>query len=268
MERHIFTDADQRDPVELHLPHADAWLRCAKAPGKNGANEDSAGAWALPGVGFVLAIADGVGGAAGGARASGCAIDALDRAVATVVTGDNLRSAILDAFETANTEIIGLGIGAGTTLVVVEICERRLRSYHVGDSAAFVVGQRGRVKLETLQHSPVGYGVAAGLIKPGAALDRADRHLIANYLGTPDMHIELGPPIKLAARDSLLLASDGLLDNLRPDEIFETIRVGAVAANARELVARAERRMGSESEHTPSKPDDMSFILFRQSAAQ
>ena len=268
MERHIFTAADQRIPVELGLPEAEAWLHCSRAPGREGPNQDSAAAWALPGIGFVLAVADGVGGAAGGDRASGCAIETLDRAVAKVEAGDDLRGAILDAFELANTEIIDLGIGAATTLVVVEICERRLRSYHVGDSAALVVGQRGRLKLETLQHSPVGYGVAAGLIKPEAALERADRHIITNYHGTPDMHIEVGSAIKLAARDTLLLASDGLLDNLRPDEIIQAIRTGPVSKNARDLAERADRRMHNESDDTPSKPDDMSFILFRRSAAR
>ncbi len=53
-----------------------------------------------------------------------------------------------------------------------------------------------------------------------------ERHLVSNVVGTDDMRIELGPPLKLARYDTVLLASDGLLDNLYTDEIVELIRKG------------------------------------------
>jgi serine/threonine protein phosphatase PrpC len=264
MDPFILLEADLPEPACADLEGADAWLHSTPLPGKGTPNEDALGLWDLPGVGRVLAVADGLGGAAGGARAAACAIEALGRSLAARQTGDDLRGPILDAFEAANREILELGIGAGTTLVVVEICGRRLRSYHVGDSAAFVVGQRGRLKLETLPHSPVGYGVAAGLIHPEAALDRADRHFVANHLGSGDMHIQVGSPIDLSIRDTLLVSSDGLLDNLLPSEILETIRTGRVENNARALARLAGERMQGEDTTQPSKPDDLSFILYRE----
>jgi len=62
---------------------------------------------------------------------------------------------VVDGFEGANRKVMELGNG-GTTLAVVEISGRRLRAYHVGDSAAMVVGRKGRIKHSTIAHSPTG----------------------------------------------------------------------------------------------------------------
>jgi serine/threonine protein phosphatase PrpC len=78
------------------------------------------------------------------------------------------------------------------------------------------------------------------------------------------MRIEIGPAIPLAARDTLLLASDGLFDNLYPEEIIDIIRCGPLMKAATRLCDTANRRMLHPTKGEPSKWDDMSFILFRQ----
>ena len=50
----------------------------------------------------------------------------------------------------------GLGAGSATTLAVAEVVGQTVRTYHVGDSPIWVFGQRGRLKLQTVPHSPVG----------------------------------------------------------------------------------------------------------------
>jgi serine/threonine protein phosphatase PrpC len=90
-----------------------------------------------------------------------------------------------------------------------------------------------------------------------------DRHVISNMLGTPDMRIELGSTLELAPRDTLLLATDGLFDNLHVEEIVELSRKGPMPKVAAALADRAGCRMTRPEPGVPSKPDDLTFVLFR-----
>ena len=117
--------------------------------------------------------------------------------------------------------------------------------------------------MQTTPHSPVGFGVEAGFIDEDEALDHDELHIISNVMGSNDMRIEIGPRRPIAARDTLLLASDGLFDNLLPDEIIEIIRKGPLVDAAKALWQRSRSRMDGKDADKPSKPDDFSVILFR-----
>jgi protein phosphatase len=70
--------------------------------------------------------------------------------------------------------------------------------------------------------------------------------------------------LQLAPRDTVLLASDGLFDNLYIDEIVDTIRSGPLAVAADRLVDRVHARMhGAGTADQPCKPDDLTVVLFR-----
>ena len=239
------------------------FTRCA--PGSTSSNQDSCAIIPYDERSGVLAVADGAGGLPSGAKASEIAINALRAMVrAAVTSGDPLRSAILDGIERANQEVQALGVGAGTTLAVAEIQGPRVRTYHVGDSQIMVIGQRGKIKLHTMSHSPVGYGVEAGLIKERDAILHEERHLVSNLVGLPTMHIEVGPVVELNAMDTVLIASDGLFDNLRTAEIVETCRKGQLLAICRSLADHCQERMTILRDGAPSKPDDLTFIAFRR----
>ena len=75
-----------------------------------------------------------------------------------------------------------------------------------------------------------------------------DRHLVSNMVGSSDMRIEVGSPILLASRDTALLATDGLFDNVHPDEIVEIVRAGPLERAAAALAGLAAKRM---TEPTP-----------------
>ena len=156
-----------------------------------------------------------------------------------------------------------LGIGAATTLAVVEIQGTQIRPYHVGDSEILIVGQRGKIKLQIVPHSPVGYAVESGLLDENSAMYHEDRHLVSNLIGTSDMHIEVGAPLKLSRYDTVILASDGLADNLHLDEIVQTIRKGPLEQVVEKLASKALDRMKNPSDNRPSKLDDLTFIVFR-----
>ncbi len=236
-------------------------MRC---PEKETPNEDAV-AIIPTGVGSgVLAVADGLGGAPAGGQASLLAIQCLARAVEEVVREDvAIRIGIMNGFESANEEVLALALGAATTLTAVEFDGQFVRHFHVGDSLTLLTGQRGKIKMQSIPHSPVGYAVEAGLLDETDAMHHEERHVISNVIGSVDMRIEVGSAVELSPRDTLLLASDGLSDNLHMPEIVECIRKGSLEIVTEHLARRARERMEGAREGEPSKPDDMTFVIFR-----
>jgi serine/threonine protein phosphatase PrpC len=247
------------------LPHGEVCVRSVRSPDKSTPNEDAAAVIQVGQDSLVLAVADGVGGTPAGREASNVAVETLCRVIGAQPPETlQLRPAILDAVEEANKAVLGLARGAATTLVVAQLNATRLRSYHVGDSELIAVGQRGRIKQRVVPHSPTGFAVEAGLLDEDEAVQHDQRHVLFNVIGSPDMRVEVGPALQLAARDTLLLASDGLFDNLFIDEIVDTIRIGPLAEVADRLVARVQARMsGQGADNHPCKPDDLTIVLFR-----
>jgi len=234
------------------------------SPAKDSENDDSAAVIPVEGLGIVLAVADGAGGHRAGALASEIAINQIYHAVHSApADGVDLREAILNGIEKANQEVLALGSGAATTLAVVEIAGDVIRPYHVGDSFILVSGGKGKVKLHTIAHSPVGYAVEAGYLDENEALFHEERHLVSNLIGSTDMRIEVGSAISLDPRDTVLLGSDGLADNLLLEEMVEHVRKGDLAEVSSKLAEQALKRMISANGEQPSKPDDLTFVLFR-----
>lgn len=263
-ERHYFRARDLEVPAVLPLCGGTVAVFTRRCPGKDEVNEDAALLLSLGAERGLLAVADGMGGLHAGEKASEAALKSLDRRVrADLAEGRTLREAILSGFEAANAAVGSLKLGAGTTLSVLQIEGRDVRSYHVGDSEALIVGQRGRRKLETIAHSPVGYGVEAGLIDEEDALRHEERHVISNALGGAEMRVDMSHRVRLADRDTMLLASDGLFDNLETAEIVERVRKGPLPAVAAGLQATALERMQAPKDGAPSKPDDLTFVIYR-----
>ncbi len=236
------------------------------APDKTSGNEDAAALVPLDEYSGVLIVADGVGGSPGGSQASALAVETLLHRI-THVTGErSLRETILDGIEAANQTVLNLGTGAATTLAVIEIQRNALRPYHVGDSLILLTGQRGKVKLQNVPHSPTGYAVESGLMDETDAIHHEERSVVSNVVGDADMRIEIGPTTKISPRDTLLIASDGLADNLYVDEIIHTIRTGPLPRVGEALIETSHQRMRNPGDR-PSHPDDLTFILFRPTPA-
>lgn len=252
------------ESLDLELPRGQLSVRSRRSPDKTGPNEDAAAVIEVGEDSLVLAVADGVGGSPAGCEASSLALEMLQESLAVAPRGEPLRSAILDAVEKANQEIINQRNRAATTLVVAEIAGDRIRCYHVGDSELMVVGQRGRIKQRIIPHSPTGFAVEAGLLDEEEAVQHEQRHIIFNVLGAPNMRVDVSTAIELALRDTVLLTSDGVLDNLYIDEIVELIRMGPVDRAADRLVEATRERMAAGEGSDPSKPDDTTVILYRR----
>jgi len=262
---HVWLDANSDEPEILEFDACELAVYSRRCPNKESSNEDGALILSIDGERTILAVADGCGGMNAGAQAARITLTALQR---TLANGANepgsLRTPILDGIEKANASVLNLGIGAATTLAVVEVLQETIRPYHIGDSQIVVVGNHGKIKLQTSAHSPVGYAVEAGVLSEDEAMYHQDRHVVSNVVGARDGHIEIGSRRRMSPRDTLLLATDGVFDNLHVEEICALIRKGPLINAARNLAMQTQARIETSEVDNPSKPDDSTFILFRR----
>jgi serine/threonine protein phosphatase PrpC len=255
----IYTE-QQRLESRLHeFPGGAVAVFSVCAADKTGVNEDSVALLPVDENRGLIVVADGVGGQAAGYQASRIAVEELGSVIKVCNGGGiELREAVLQGIDRANRKILALGTGSATTIVVAELDHGVVRNYHVGDSILLVTGQRGRLKRLTIAHSPVGYGLESGLLDEIEAMASDERHIVSNVVGCTDMRIEVGPRLKLARYDTLLLASDGLSDNLVVDDIINHIRTGALQQAASALMDDCLSRMAAGG-HI----DDLTVVLFR-----
>ncbi len=269
MSRPITTPVVISESLDYALLHVrvaggEAVVSSFRAPDKDGSNEDAAVVVPVGKRSAIMAVADGVGGSRMAHTASLAAVQALAAIDGDPEDENRTRAAIVNAIEQANQAVLASGNGSATTLAVVELHDHSLRPIHIGDSAVLVVGQRGRLKMQTVAHSPVGYAVEAGVIDEGEAMHHEDRHLVSNVIGSEDMRIEIGHHVTLARRDTLVLATDGVLDNLHLDELIDAVRVGPLMKAADKVMNAVQHRMLKPERDDPSKPDDTTLILYRR----
>jgi len=261
----LLDGASEPDCVATEVAGGHAIAYTCRDPYKETDNEDTVAVLPYGPAAAVFVVADGAGGLPAGKRASLTAVNTLAESLQVAMDKTTLlRTAILNGIEAANTAVLELGNGSATTMTVITLEGRLARSYQVGDSEAIVVGQRGLVKLQTTAHSPTGFAVEAGFLDQREALHHAERHIVSNFVGTTDMRIDVGAAVELDQNDTVLLASDGLMDNVHVEEIIEFVRKGPLSEAVLSVVAQAEQRMKNARDGEPSKPDDLSLIVFRK----
>jgi len=252
-------------PQVLELPSGIAVVLTIARNRELKPNEDAAGVARVGDDGALLVVADGMGGTRDGCAAAAAVIEHLATHVPRADDSESrMRTAILDGIEAANQHILNAIPEGGTTLAAVELRGHTLRPYHVGDSSILVTGQRGKLKLNTVAHSPVGFAVEAGLLDEDEAMRHVHRHVISNALGFPEMRIELGEPLELARHDTLVILSDGVTDNLFINDIIERVCNGPLEDAVISLASLARMRMRTPQLETPTKPDDLTVIAYRR----
>ncbi len=248
---------------ELQSPLGSVVLFSQRSPDKQSPNEDSAMTFPVGDERIVMAVADGCGGMAHGEKASKLALQCLAQALSSCDSNNaSTRNAILDGIEQANQRILRRLPGAGCTLAIVEIDQGTMRSYHVGDSKIIVTNQ-GAVRFESISHSPIGYAVESGLMPARQAMFHADLHLVSNILGQDAMRIDIGPTLAVDENDRILIASDGLFDNLGLDEIAKRLHDRHIREGVENIVRLASRRMTEDFKTQPSKPDDLTVVAMQ-----
>ncbi|MDA0260348.1 MAG: protein phosphatase 2C domain-containing protein [Actinobacteria bacterium] len=170
----------------------------------------------------LVAVADGMGGHAGGEVASKIAISALtakriDVASLLAVTKE-IDLAILDR-SNAQPELAGMG----TTLTALHLTEGSVGLLHVGDSRCYAFTD-GKLNQLSIDHTVMQELIDQGRITPDEAVNHPQRSLLTHALMgdsgfEPSVQLY---PVKLG--DQFLLCSDGLTGVLSDLEITKIIR--------------------------------------------
>lgn len=154
-------------------------------------------------------VADGLGGYAGGERASALAIQTISTAYANRNSDEPILNALQDAFLEAHQAIKEQLEGAATCATAVVILKNKAFIAHVGDTRAYAISEDGLEQLTT-DHSVVQRLIDLGEITPEEAEDHPYGNMVYRSLGKPD-HIEVDINVHhLPANSRLLICSDGL----------------------------------------------------------
>jgi protein phosphatase len=206
--------------------------------------------------GTLLAVCDGMGGAAAGEVASQLAVDIVyQRMVANdpPIDRDDLADRLVGAIESAGNRIFAEAKadrtrrGMGTTSTVAALMDNHLFLGQVGDSRGYLL--RGdRLVQVTRDQSLVNQLIEAGQLTEEEAETFEHNNIILQALGTADsVQVDL-TYVDLRVGDTLLLCSDGLSGMVRNDEIREILLSYEEPLEAcRELTDRANQAGGHDN---------------------
>jgi len=211
----------------------------------------------------LYAVADGLGGHAGGDVASTLAVETLETQV-RLLLGQHISpaEALVEAFRRANAAIYAGAQGPdrpgmATTCTAVLLQRGEVIVAHVGDSRAYLL--RGpQTRQLTIDHSLAGELARHGELADGDVRNHAQRHVLTRALGTArEVEIDSAPE-PLRPGDVLVLTTDGLHNAVPPAEIGRVVRTARDLDEAcRVLVGLANARGGV---------DNASAVLVRVSA--
>jgi serine/threonine protein phosphatase PrpC len=219
---------------------------------------------------WLLAVCDGVGGAARGDIASGTAISELrqlDESPGSVDVIDRVNDGLHEAHVSIGAQVDqdpALN-GTSTTATVALFDGQRLAVGHIGDSRAYLL-RDGELSQLTNDHTFVQSLIDEGRITEAEARVHPHRNLILKALdGLHDVEPDLFA-LELVPGDRLFLCSDGACGVLEDDRLTELLSDGTPEFSSIELV-RASLDAGSSdnvtcvvadvvdpSEHPPADP--------------
>lgn len=204
--------------------------------------------------GRLLAIADGMGGHAGGYAASGLAIETLREIFLSAETSEP-EATLIEAFVQAQQRILVAGAdfpeleGMGTTCTAAIVKGRHLMYGHIGDSRLYLVRNR-KVEQLTEDHSLVNELVRNGVLTAEEAATHEKRNVLTAALGmrSEEVRADFSPePLQLEIGDVLVLTSDGLHGLVAAEEIGETVSSQPTSDACRALVNLAKQRGGPDN---------------------
>jgi PPM family protein phosphatase len=188
--------------------------------------------------GYLMVVADGMGGAAAGERASALAIGSIEGFVLNTLkwflhlTGDDehqLVTELRQSLESADRTVIERArsnrafYGMGTTLTMAFSVATDLFIVHAGDSRAYLF-RDGELEQLTSDHTVVQVLVDAGVISPEDAKHHNRRHVVTNVIGGPDEGVSAEiHKLNLLDGDTVLYCTDGLTEPVDDVAIAEIL---------------------------------------------
>jgi protein phosphatase len=207
----------------------------------------------------LFAVADGMGGHAGGAVAAAIAIQTFEERSSLCSEMDPIE-ALKALVAEANRRIRERAAsepdleGMGTTIISALVHDNAVTTAHVGDSRAY------RVRGEVLERLTDDHSLVEELLKLGALTEEEAEHhpqrsVVSRALGTRE---EVEPDVQThVARDGdvYLLCSDGLT------KMLTEAQIGTTLAGASSLDEAAERLIAGANEQGGT--DNITVCLFR-----
>ncbi|WP_270888693.1 PP2C family protein-serine/threonine phosphatase [Pedococcus sp. 5OH_020] len=179
----------------------------------------------------LLAMADGMGGHAGGDIASSVVIGALADLDGEALGSSEATRALQHRITSANEQLAEMVQhdpslrGMGTTLIAILRSQNKLVLAHIGDSRAYLA-RDGKLTQITKDHSFVQSLVDEGRISEDEAIGHPQRSLVTRVLtghedDEPDITVR-----EARIGDRYLIASDGLTDYVATDTIADIATAG------------------------------------------
>jgi serine/threonine protein phosphatase PrpC len=189
--------------------------------------------------GFLYLVADGMGGAPAGERASHLAVESVVRYVLNVMSwcfrvehrDELLEQELKKVLEKCQTTLEAdiaenpSRFGMGTTLTMAYVIWPELYVVHVGDARAYLF--RGRHLHQITQDHTISKALGTGSVAPHI------RKVLWNVIGggTPELEPDVYH-LTLEPKDELLLATDGLIRHLSDERIAATLGTASSARTA------------------------------------
>jgi serine/threonine protein phosphatase PrpC len=203
--------------------------------------------------GWLLAVADGMGGAQAGEVASRIATERLVQILVSATENTPVPACLRDGLSSANRKIRRVSQerpecqGMGATMTAAIIHEGRVVIGQVGDSRGYLI-RAGQIQQITKDQSVVQSLIDAGVMTPEEAAHSSRRNVILKALGARD---EIEPDLSrvaLARGDHLLLCSDGLSNKVDAVEMRDVaVKTKTLDAACARLVALANERGGEDN---------------------
>lgn len=179
--------------------------------------------------GVLLAIADGMGGHAGGAQAAELALGTLAFKLAQTAKSGETLERLVSAIESANSAVFKKARvvpeleGMGTTLTAIHLKGKTLYLGHVGDSRAYLF-RRGALTGLTTDHNMLTKVMG---VDPDEARRRAGGNVLVQCIGGRSEEIVVeAARVSVCKGDRILLCSDGV------HGVMDGGEIGRLMANA------------------------------------
>jgi serine/threonine protein phosphatase PrpC len=179
--------------------------------------------------GILLALADGMGGRYGGAKASKIAVDVLIETYYKDMS-HSISKSLEKAFQKANEAVSARGrtdinlAGMASTLTAVVLKPDKMHYAHVGDSRGYII-YKNEIKQFTADHSFVADLIKAGQITKEEAETHPERNIITRAIGLESKLIVDAPakPQAIKKDQYILLCCDGLHGVVSNEEIMSAV---------------------------------------------
>lgn len=202
--------------------------------------------------GELFIVADGMGGHEGGATAAQMLIDGFAEHLRAQPSEAPPEEALRQAAQRANADIYQRAqddrrlAKMGATGVLALIRDHRAWIAHAGDSRAYL-WRDDRLERLTRDHTLVQRMVDHRILNEDEARHHPDSNVVTRGFGqSPEVELEVAPPLTLRPGDRLLLCSDGLSGYVEDDAIAQALAAGGEAQEIADALIDLALRAGGQ----------------------